>query len=391
LIHPRTKVIWTAHLLPTAREAFQSMLGITAREEIKKYMLRPSLGVGQEAIKFKNGSKVLFGSRMRGFGRGFSGVTIIVFDECQILSYSTLEDTLPAMNRAVNPFYILMGTPPKPGDLCEVFTDKRKAAISGETTGMFYIECSADQDADPDDREQLKKANPSYPEDTPESAINRMRKSLPLPSFRREALGIWDERIDLKPTLINPLDWEELTSKAPEEGMTTYGIKFSVSGEWVGLAAALRPSEGPIFVEVLEVKPAAQSLAWLVTWLSERAERTSMIAVDGKAGTQLLVGALKAGGISSKIAHIVSVDDAIAAHALFLDAIAGKRITHAGQPGLSNDIAHAGRRPIGTRGGWGFSPINEHPHLTGLDATVLAHWAAATVKPKKPTRRAVFA
>jgi phage terminase large subunit-like protein len=52
---------------------------------------------------------------------------------------------------------------------------------------------AADPDADPDDREQWHKANPSFPHRTPLESMLRLRENLPSDeAWKREALGIWD-------------------------------------------------------------------------------------------------------------------------------------------------------------------------------------------------------
>src|SRR5690606_6683887 len=96
-----------------------------------------------------------------------------------------------------------MGTPPRPIDPGEVFKERRAEALevkrrqeAGEAVenDAVYIECSADPGADPDDRGQWAKANPSYPLRTPERSMLRLRKNLKsIESWLREALGIWDD------------------------------------------------------------------------------------------------------------------------------------------------------------------------------------------------------
>ena len=135
----------------------------------------------------------MFGARENGFGRGFDGVDVEVFDEAQILGERALADMIPATNTSPNPLVVFMGTPPKPSDPSEVFAQKRRDALNG-MDGMLYVEFSADRDADSDDRKQWRKANPSYPKRTSETAILRMRNLLGEDSFRREGLGIWDEQ-----------------------------------------------------------------------------------------------------------------------------------------------------------------------------------------------------
>jgi hypothetical protein len=55
-------------------------------------------GSGDEEIRFHNGSRILFGARERGFGRGIPGVDILIFDEAQILSDRALSNMLATMN-----------------------------------------------------------------------------------------------------------------------------------------------------------------------------------------------------------------------------------------------------------------------------------------------------
>src|SRR5699024_8966788 len=132
----------------------------------------------------------------RGFGLGFAAVDVIVFDEAQRLSDQTRTDMVPAANRPHNPagsllFYV--GTPPRPNDSGDGFAALRAEALAGDAEEMFFVEFSADEDADPDDREQWRKANPSYPHHTPEESMLRMRKHLGSDdAWKREALGIWD-------------------------------------------------------------------------------------------------------------------------------------------------------------------------------------------------------
>nr|MCW1092242.1 hypothetical protein [Streptococcus anginosus] len=62
-----------------------------------------------------NGSRVLFGAREQGFGRGFAEVDIEVYDEAQILTERALDDMLPATAVSKIGLVIYMGTPPRPG------------------------------------------------------------------------------------------------------------------------------------------------------------------------------------------------------------------------------------------------------------------------------------
>ena len=92
LLKPGLTVIWTAHRKTTARETFDQFDGMTKRPRVAAHIRQVLHGKGDEAIHFNNGSRILFGARESGFGRGFAGVDILVCDEGQILPESTLED-----------------------------------------------------------------------------------------------------------------------------------------------------------------------------------------------------------------------------------------------------------------------------------------------------------
>lgn len=110
------KVLWTAHRTRTSDETFRSMTKLVESKKIKKYVKTVRKANGQQEIEFMNGSRILFGAREQGFGRGFDGVDIEVYDEAQILTDKALDDMLPATSVAQNPLILYMGTPPRPSD-----------------------------------------------------------------------------------------------------------------------------------------------------------------------------------------------------------------------------------------------------------------------------------
>lgn len=199
-LFPNLTVLWTAHRTRTTSKTFGSLRGFAMRSSVSKYLraVNPIRSAnGEQEIHFANGSVIMFGAREQGFGRGFDEVDIEVFDEAQILTEKALEDMVAATNQSRFPagaLLFFMGTPPRPTDPGEVFTARRSEALSGESEDAVYIEFSADADADPDDREQWAKANPSFPHRTPLRSMLRLRKNLPSDeAWMREALGVWDD------------------------------------------------------------------------------------------------------------------------------------------------------------------------------------------------------
>lgn len=207
LLTPGLKVLWTAHRSRTSDETFASMQTLAHDAKLARYVATIRRANGQQEIGFHNESRILFGAREQGFGRGFDGIDQIVFDEAQILTERALDDMVPATNTAANPLIVMIGTPPKPGDPAEIFRDKRRTALAGADKDLLYVEFSAPRGSDLDDREAWTAANPSYPQRTSETAIARMRAMLSDDSFRREALGIWD-KTDIAHA-IDPQQWEQ--------------------------------------------------------------------------------------------------------------------------------------------------------------------------------------
>ena len=187
---PGSLILWTAHRTRTHAETFGSMAGMAERASVKPFVETVRRANGEQMIEFKNGSRILFGARESGFGRGFAKVDVLIFDEAQILTEKAMEDMVPATNAAPNGLVFMIGTPPRPSDPGEVFSMRREAALSGDDPDVMYVELSADRNANPDDRAQWRKANPSFPHRTGEGAILRMRKLLgSVESFKREGLG----------------------------------------------------------------------------------------------------------------------------------------------------------------------------------------------------------
>lgn len=278
LLSPNLTVIWTAHRLRTAAETFSSMQGLAARKKVRPLVDKIVLGSGDEEIRFTNGSRILFGARERGFGRGFAEVDALVFDEAQILTENAIDDMVPATNQTRQPAGALLlftGTPPKPSDPAEVFSEKRAKALSGESDSLAYIEFSADRGADPLDRRQWARANPSYPRRTPAEAMLRMVENLTPDSFVREGLGVWDD-VDTGPAELVPMSFEAWSATAldvPREVLVnpTFFVTISKGMESASITAAAM-YEGRPHVELADHRPGT---AWLARRIRELADRYS--------------------------------------------------------------------------------------------------------------------
>lgn len=383
LLNPGLTVIWTAHRVKTAKETFNSMAGLASQEAVRPHVAQVVRGRGDEALMFNNGSRILFGAREAGFGRGFANVGILVFDEAQILTEAAMEDMIASQNVASNPLTILTGTPPRPRDPGEVFTTARAEALSGESDGVLYIELSADPDADPGDRSQWRKANPSFPHRTSERAMLRMKKNLSEDSFRREAMGIWDEVSVHKP-LVTAQQWRELADVGPTGDVKpnslgvdmSHGRDISVAGCWIEDESA----------HIEEVWSGSDS-ARVVDWLAERAGRRIPLVVDAASPAARLLPELKARHCRLVVTNAANMAQACG---LLEDRLAAESLTHGAQTRVTEAILSARRRPIRDAGGWALDRRDPTSQIYPIVAAALAlYGATAEARPASRTQRKV--
>lgn len=377
LLKPGLTVIWTAHRKTTARETFDQFDGMAQRPKVAAHIRQVLHGKGDEAIHFNNGSRILFGARESGFGRGFAGVDILVCDEGQILPESTLEDLGATQNTAPNPLFFVMGTPPRPKDDGEFFTLLRQEALDGESDSTLYIETSADRGTDPMDPEQLRKANPSYPYRTTHRALLRLRKKLKNDdAWNREARGIWDE-ITKQFSPINGALWSIAVDVGPPDSAKPAAIAVDSShAREISVGACWLEDTSAHLEEVWAGidEPAA------VEWVVARAGRRIPVLIDSMSPAASMIPALRARKV--KVLTGNSADMARACGLVTSDLEAG-RLTHADQQPVNDAREGARKRAIGTAGGWGYDRKDPSVNIAPLVAVTLAR-VAATIN-EKPT------
>lgn len=395
ILYPRTTVLWTAHRTRTATKTFKTMQGYVRRKKIAPY-LAPTRndGIrsanGEQEIEFANGSIIMFGARADGFGRGFDEVDVEVFDEAQILDEKALEDMVPATNQSRQPagaLLFFMGTPPRPVDKSEEFEARRKKALSGSAKDLVYVEMSADQDADPDDREQWLKANPSYPHRTSLEAMERMRANLnDDDSFRREALGIWDP--SSTPQVIEDGLWQGArdAGSMPVERLTL-AIDVAPDRSVASIGFAGLRADGRWHVELDDQKKGTDWVAASVLNLSLKNDLHAVVVdelsglVETRNGRHFLAGTDRK--VRVTLAASEGRDMAIAC-GKFYDGVTAESPTvfHTDQPQLNVALSVARKRPIGA--GWGWNRKDPKSDITPLVAVTLALWGAQKDDVKRP-------
>lgn len=402
---PGMRMIWTSHHLRTTTATFRSMQAIVRKSKIAPHIAENDRGGmairtanGEQEIRFKNGSIIMFGARAQGFGRGMAAIDVEVFDEAQILSLKALEDMVPATNQARNPhggLIFFIGTPPRPEDDGEAFSAKRAQALSGNADDdMVYVELSAERDADLMDRGQWARANPSYPHRTPLESMLRMRKNIPDDaSWRREALGIWDD-VSGGSRAITDDEWSTVGVAAPPlGGVKSFGVAFSGDGSRVAVAGAMK-HEGGVHVELVGQFSGSMDagLSSLADWLAGRWRDTAVIVLSGRSGSTALAEELRDRGVPAKVVHVASTGDYLAACSMLQNAVKDRTVTHLssdGQAALDASVAVADKKARSRDGAWGWYATTPDGDETPIEAVSVAHWGARTTK-RHPGRKQVL-
>ena len=384
ILHPGLKVVWTAHRTRTATNTFQTLQSICRKKKVAPKVAAVRTANGEQEIRFRNGSVILFGAREQGFGRGFDELDIEVFDEAQILTEKALEDMVPAANQSRHPsgaLLFFMGTPPRPVDPGEEFSNRRAKALSGKSDGMVYVEFSADEGAEPDDREQWGKANPSFPSRTPVESMERMREQLTDDeSFMREALGIWDAQSDN--SVIDAEAWRLVADEASVAvDDIALAVDISPDRKSASVALAGRRADGSWHVELDEHR---RGTAWIAGWIEDRCSRADVraVVVDAMSPAASLVDELAQRRI--KVTTTSARDMAVAC-GNFFDGVMDARVRHIDQPPLSYALSVA--RKLDLQGAWGWNRKDSTSDITPIVAATLALWGAQNSNVKRPARK----
>lgn len=375
LLEPGLKVIWTAHRKSTSAETFRQFEAMAKRPKVAAHVRQVLRGKGDESIWFLNGSSIEFGARESGFGRGRTDVDVLVFDEGQMLPESTLEDMGATQNVAKNPLTFVMGTPPRPKDEGEFFTLLRQEALDGESDGTLYIEMSADRGSDPMDRDQWRKANPSFPHRTSERALLRLRKKLKNDdSWNREALGIWDQ-ITKQFSPFNGALWAEQVDIGPAFDARPAALSVDMSHARVISVGACWLEESSAHVE--EVWAGVDEAA-AVRWVAARAGRRTTVVIDSQSPAASMIGPLRASKVR---VHVGTAGDMAKGCGLFKSDLEASRLTHADQESVNDAREGARMRAIGVAGGWGLDRSDPSVEIQPIVALVLARLGASMTKP----------
>lgn len=343
---------------------------------------------GQESIRLKDGTRIIFKARTRGGGRGFSG-DLLVWDEAMELPDSVIgaqKPTLRASKGCHGPKTIYAGSAVDQAVHLNgvAFTRIRERGIQNAPR-VSWAEWSAPFEH-PDlltvedmlDESNMRAANPSIDDGliSVEGMADEI-STMPRRVAAVEYYGVGDRpRTDEGgdgPIALEAWDsLEFLDSKL----QPPYAICFDVSPDrWTAISLAGRNQRERFHVELQEFK---SGTAWVPQWLARAYERNGAdiysIVCDGVGPAASLLVELEELGVP--VDTFTSAEHAEAC-GRFLDMVAERELEHLGSPELRDAIAGAATRPLNDR--WAWNRKSSRVNIAPLVSATLALGAAAGI------------
>lgn len=384
-------VLYSAHHSRTSRDMFKQIVDmVEADEKFSSAVKSIYRAGGYEGLYFTNLGCIEFQTRTNSGGRGGT-YSVIIMDEAQELTPAQQDAILPTVSAAgeiseggSEPQKIYIGTVPGPECQGTVFRDMHDRVHAGESD-VWWLEWGAVgeklEDIDTDDVDLWYACNPAMGRRMRESTVKDEHDTMSRDGFARERLGWWSPTAGKPLTAIPEKLWDGLaTDRPPQDGSVGYGVRFSVDGSEVCLAAALKHEDG-VHVEVVRRENTSAGLTWLAEFIAERRDRACTCVIDGKSGVQALVDRLER--MPKGYLHVASAQDAVSAASTLLDCINEKTLSwYAPQGDLRDSAVTSIRRNIGNNGSWGFGGENPTP----VTAASLAVWGVMTAR-RDPRRK----
>lgn len=379
-------VLHTAHDMETAKKAFERLREVM---EARGYYAKPEEGqkkaiynqaFGRERIALKQtGGEVVFKTRTSTGGLGTS-YDILVIDEAQEYQDDQESALSYTVSASSNPLTIMLGTPPTPQSSGTVFPNYRKAVLRGELEDCGWCEWSVEKETDVTDIDAWYLTNPSLgiriQERTVRSGATPDRKI----DFNIQRLGYWISYS--QHSVITKEEWAALELKElPKFGdaQMQVGIKYSRDGLSVIMAVGLKLPDDRVFVEIVHRADRREGDGWIISFL--RSAQYDKCVIDGAVGRQVLEKEMRDARLRPPL--LMSSGEAIAAFSLFETAVIKQTLCHMAQPSLEQSASNVDHRAIGTNGGFGYKSLREDVDVTLVETAAIAHWLAATTKPKQ--------
>jgi hypothetical protein len=395
---PPDRIVWTAHLFRTARDAFNDIVSlIEGCSYLSKRVRKISYANGEEAVELHSGAKLEFLARSKGGGRGLGGKRLVM-DEALYLSSESMGALIPTLAARS-----LTGDPQinYASSAAVVTSDHlrslRDRGRKGGDPSLVYVEhCAPGSWDNPgcdlgpecphsidvggcslDNEDYWGLANPAVGRRITYEYIRAERRALPPEEFGRERLGWHNE--PASGVVVSLEAWTACRDEQSKPtGRPVFAVDVAPGSRSAAIVAAMWRPDGVPHLEVVAHSPGTDWVATRAAELDRHKPLDWVIDPGGPAGA--LLPDWIAVGLEPRQ---MSTRDLGQACEAFSAAVAGQSVRHLDDPALARAIAGAGRRDIGD-GLWAWSRRKSDSDICPLVAATVAHWGLSVSPPEPP-------
>lgn len=397
---PSDRIVWTAHLFRTARDAFNDIIAAIDRTaELSARVKRISYANGEEAVELHSGAKLEFLARSKGGGRGLGGKRLVM-DEALFLSAEAMGALIPTLSAREDPQINYGSSAGVAGsDHLRRLRDRGRA---GGDPSLIWVEwCAPGSWEDPpclpgtscphvvdtygcalDDEDLWRTANPALGRRITYEYIRSERRALPVLEFGRERLGWFEEPSKASESPITTAAWDALVDEQSwAEDPVAFGVDTTPDAAWTSIVTAGRGPDGRTHLELVDH---LRGTEWVVGRLVELRDKWSpcAIVIDPAGPAGAFIKELAEHGIRPKPdpsetqLEILSVREAAQACGALANAVRDDKLRHLGEPELNAAVAGAKRRMVSDA--WLWDRKSSDIDISPLVAATIAQHGFAT-------------
>jgi hypothetical protein len=355
------RIVWTAHLFRTARDAFADVDGIIKRTpELSRRVKRITYANGEESVELMSGARLEFLARSKGGGRGLGGKRLVM-DEALFLSAESMGALIPTLSAREDP-QILYGSSAGLGSSDHLRNLRARGRKGGDPSLVWAEWCAPGGWDEPpcklgrkcthvvdtdgcalDDESLWLLANPALGKRITYEYIRAERRALPPEEFGRERLG-WFDLPATEERPVSVADWAGLAVRLAERPAGAPRFFLDAPPGLVSASVAVAAMNGALpHLELADYRPGAD---WLVGRAAELADRwpdARFAVVAGGAVSALLPGLAERGIEPEQF----TTQDMGRACVHFQRLVADKALTHSGDAPVAAALNAAVKRDIG--------------------------------------------
>ncbi len=384
-------VTWSAHLFPTAQEAFRDLENlITGTPEFSRRVKRIDRANGEEGIELVGDRRLKFRARSKTGGRGLTGDRVIL-DEAFAIGAAEIGSLYPTMSARPNPSAVYASSAGMLGS--DVLRGLRDRGRGGGDPYLVWVEwCAAPGECDRkelcdhrpgsegcilDDRERWQQANPAMGGRITVRYLESERLTLPATEFMRERLGWWDDPV-AGVSGIDPHRWAACADRdAQIDEPCTLAIDVSPGHTFGSIVVCGR---------ALHVAEHHAGTAWIIERLTDLAgaHDVSGIGLDPAGPAAALIPDLEQAGFTIRNTTnpagklvLLNGRESVQACEAFLAGVLDGTLVHRDEHDLNAAVKGAGRRIVGDS--WKWSRRDSTVDISPLVAATVARYLWTTM------------